>query len=74
MGPGHKRNRMDVKQTAVEWYIDELKQWDLKYIESNGKISKDVYESTKIYLQQKAKEMEKEQIMDAWRNILRRNL
>jgi hypothetical protein len=65
---------MDVKQTAVEWYIDELKQWDLKYIESNGKISKDVYESTKIYLQQKAKEMEKEQIMDAWRNILRRNL
>ncbi len=74
MGPGHKRNRMDMKQTAVEWYIDELKQWDLKYIESNGKISKDVYESTKIYLQQKAKEMEKEQIMDAWRNILRRNL
>jgi hypothetical protein len=65
---------MDMKQTAVEWYIDELKQWDLKYIESNGKISKDVYESTKIYLQQKAKEMEKEQIMDAWRNILRRNL
>ena len=74
MGPGHKRNRMDMKQTAVEWYIDELKQWDLKYIESNGKISKDVYESTKIYLQQKAKEMEKEQIMDAWRNILRRNI
>jgi hypothetical protein len=65
---------MDVKQTAVEWYIDELKQWDLKYIESNGKISKDVYESTKIYLQHKAKEMEKEQIMDAWRNILRRNI
>jgi hypothetical protein len=65
---------MDMKQTAVEWYIDELKQWDLKYIESNGKISKDVYESTKIYLQQKAKEMEKEQIMDAWRNILRRNI
>jgi hypothetical protein len=74
MGPDYKRNRMDMKQTAVEWYIDELKQWDLKYIESNGKISKDVYESTKIYLQQKAKEMEKEQIMDAWRNILRRNI
>lgn len=50
-----------MKQTAVEWYTDALKQWDLCYMESNGKISKDVYESTKISLQEKAKAMEKRQ-------------
>lgn len=66
--PQIKKAKM--KQTAVEWYTDALKQWDLCYMESNGKISKDVYESTKISLQEKAKAMEKEHIKDAWLNSL----
>jgi hypothetical protein len=55
-----------MKQTAVEWLVDRLNDWELKYAKAKEKISKDVYESTKIYFKEKAKEMEKDQIIEAF--------
>ena len=49
-------------KTAVEWLVDELSQWEIKYTETKGKISKEVYETTKNYFQEQAKEKEREQI------------
>lgn len=49
----------DKQQTAVEWYIERL--LDLDYQFSKELISLDVYSTTKVYLQEKAKEMEMNQ-------------
>lgn len=51
----------ETTQTAVEWYIERL--LDLDYQFSKELISLDVYSTTKVYLQEKAKEMEKEQMI-----------
>ena len=57
---------MEKKQTAVEWLFKELQEWESKYVKSNFKISIEVYETTKTYLKEKAKAMEKEQHAITW--------
>jgi hypothetical protein len=52
------------EQTTVEWLIERL--LDLDYQFAKKLISLDVYSTTKVYLQEKAKEMEKERIENAW--------
>jgi hypothetical protein len=51
------------QQTAVEWYIERL--LDLDYQFSKELISLDVYSTTKVYLQEKAKEMYQKEIEQA---------
>jgi hypothetical protein len=53
-----------MKQTSVEWLIERL--LDLDYQFAKKLISLDVYSTTKVYLQEKAKEMEKVQIIKAY--------
>lgn len=53
------------EESAVEWYIERL--LDLEYQYSKNLISGEVYKTTKTYLQEKAKEMEKNQMIEfAW--------
>jgi len=49
-------------KTAVEWYIDSIK--DLEHKKLKDKISLEVYITTKTYLKEKAKEMENQQKKD----------
>jgi hypothetical protein len=51
------------KETAVEWLDNEL--WGLKLKLRGGEISLDFYFEQQIKLINQAKEMEKEQIMEA---------
>jgi hypothetical protein len=51
-------------KTAVEWYIDSIR--DLEHKKLKDKISLEVYITTKTYLKEKAKEMEKEYIKKGW--------
>jgi hypothetical protein len=55
-----------MKQTAVEWLIERLLDLDYEY--ARELISLEVYKTTRIYLQEKAKEMEKEQIIQAYQH------
>ena len=59
---------MNKQQTAVEWLIERL--LDLDYEFAKKLISLDVYSTTKVYLQEKAKEMEKEIIIKAYNQDL----
>ena len=52
------------QQTAVEWLIERLLDLDIQF--AKKLISLDVHSTTKVYLQEKAKEMEKEQIKSAF--------
>jgi hypothetical protein len=52
------------QQTAVEWLIERLLDLDIQF--AKKLISLDVHSTTKVYLQEKAKEMEKVQIKDAF--------
>jgi len=54
------------QKTAVEWLIERLLDLDCQF--AKKLISLDVYSTTKVYLQEKAKEMEKGQIKDAFVN------
>jgi hypothetical protein len=47
------------QQTAVEWLIERLLDLDIQF--AKKLISLNVHSTTKVYLQEKAKEMEKEQ-------------
>jgi hypothetical protein len=51
-------------QTAVEWLIERLLDLDIQF--AKKLISLDVHSTTKVYLQEKAKEMENEQIIKAY--------
>ena len=51
-------------QTAVEWLIERLLDLDIQF--AKKLISLDVHSTTKVYLQEKAKEMEREQIIKAY--------
>ena len=50
---------MEKKKTAVEWYESQLKNLEYNPLEKNG------YSNAKEKLFQQAKEMEKQQIIDA---------
>ena len=50
-----------MKQTAVEWLVDQLKYVKYNPLEKNG------YSNALERLYQQAKEMEKEQIRYAWK-------
>jgi hypothetical protein len=50
-----------MKQTAVEWLISELMEKDLLLVFGKPSLDNDA-----IKIIEQAKEMEKEQIMDAW--------
>jgi hypothetical protein len=52
------------KQTAVEWLIERLLDLDIQF--AKKLISLDVHSTTKVYLQEKAKQMEKEQHENTW--------
>ena len=54
------------QQTAVEWFANE--SWQLKVQLDNQEISVDEYAVFYVRLLYKAKEMEKEQMIDAWSN------
>ena len=54
------------QQTAVEWFAE--KSWKLKVQLENEKISVGEYAVSYVRLLNKAKEMEKEKIIDAWSN------
>jgi superfamily I DNA and/or RNA helicase len=54
------------QQTAVEWFAE--KSWKLKVQLENEKISVGEYSVSYVRLLNKAKEMEKEKIIDAWSN------
>jgi hypothetical protein len=54
-----------MKQSSIEWLFEELNKLEIKYIEYKGKISKNVYNTTKFYYQEKAKEMHKQEVIDA---------
>jgi hypothetical protein len=56
------------KQTAVEWLDNEL--WALKLKLRGGEISLDFYFEQKIKLINQAKQMEKEQIKEAYMSAL----
>jgi hypothetical protein len=56
------------QQTAVEWFIERLLDLDIQF--AKKLISLDVHSTTKVYLQEKAKEMEKEQKADTWNNAI----
>jgi DNA gyrase inhibitor GyrI len=55
-----------MKQTAVEWFSN--KSWKLKIQLENKEISMGEYAVAYVKLVDEAKEMEKEQIMNAWEN------
>lgn len=52
------------KQTAVEWYIDELLKLDVKYLNSRygNQMTTVEYSDCKEQIKKKAKEMERERI------------
>lgn len=52
------------QQTAVKWYLKKI--LDLDNLYTKGLITFGVYSTTKVYLQEKAKEMEKQKLEDAW--------
>ena len=52
------------QQTAVEWYMEKLLDLDYEY--AKGLITLGVWSERKNSLIEKAKEMEKEQILDAY--------
>ncbi len=54
------------QHTAVEWF--HQKTWALKIQLERGEISIGEYASTYATLYEQAKEMEKEQMIDAWSN------
>ena len=54
------------QQTGVEWFAE--KSWKLKVQLENEKISVGEYAVSYVRLLNKAKEMEKEKIIDAWSN------
>jgi len=53
-----------IKQTAVEWFANE--SWQLKVQLENEEISVDEYAVSYVRLLYKAKEMEKQQIINAY--------
>ena len=53
------------QQTAVEWFANE--SWQLKVQLDNQEISVDEYAVSYVRLLYKAKEMEKEEIIQAWK-------
>jgi len=53
-----------MKQTAVEWLSDNL--WFLKEQMANKEITIGQYTISRVKLIERAKEMEKEQMIDAW--------
>jgi hypothetical protein len=55
-----------MKQTAVEWLSDNL--WFLKEQMANKEITIGQYTITRVKLIERAKAMEKEQMIDAWSN------
>jgi hypothetical protein len=55
-----------IKQTAVEWFANE--SWQLKVQLDNQEISVDEYAVAYVRLLYKAKEMEKEQIINSFWN------
>jgi hypothetical protein len=55
------------KMTAVEWYKQELNKIELKYL--NKIIDRKVYMDLKSQAFEQAKEMEKEQIVDAFEHF-----
>jgi hypothetical protein len=54
------------EQTAVEWF--SIKTWRLKIHLENKEITVGEYANTYFELYQQAKEMEKEQIIDAYKS------
>jgi hypothetical protein len=53
-----------MKQTAVEWLIDESMKLVVQYMK--GTLNEDTLDDVIYELGTKAKEMEKEQIINAW--------
>lgn len=55
-----------MKQTAVEWLLEEFKNFTTNaHFDRNGYIIK-IHKANMVDLINKAKAMEKEQIIDAW--------
>ena len=54
------------KQTAVEWLDNEL--WNLRLKLRGGEISFDLYFEQEVKLIEQAKEMEKQQVIDAFQD------
>ncbi len=54
-------------KTAVEWYKQELNKIELKYL--NKIIDRKVYMDLKSQAFEQAKEMEREQIIEAWEDV-----
>jgi hypothetical protein len=55
-----------MKQTAVEWLLEEFKNFTTNaHFDRNGYIIK-IHKANMVDLINKAKEMEKQQIIDAW--------
>ena len=57
---------MENKKTAVEWLLEEFKNFTTNaHFDRNGYIIK-IHKANMVDLINKAKEMEKQQIIDAW--------
>jgi hypothetical protein len=59
-----KTNKM--KQTAVEWYLENVKLTEIEYLDD--KITTTQLDVIIDNLGEQAKEMEKQQIIDAWKD------
>lgn len=55
-----------MRQTAVEWVLDELDK--LQFLFENDKITVYVYIEMKLFIQNKAKEMDKQQKIEAYQH------
>jgi hypothetical protein len=59
------------QQTAVDWYIDELYKLNVKFLNSryDNQMTTVQYNDCKEQIKKKAKEMEKEQMIDAYWHV-----
>jgi hypothetical protein len=55
---------MKKKQTAVEWFVEQLDKLEYEYDVEGISILE--FDKIKIEIENQAKKMEKEQILDAW--------
>lgn len=59
------------KQSSVEWFMENANQLNIHFLE--GRITQLVYAIKKVRLQQQAKEMHKEEMVDFGNDLLAQN-